>query len=141
MALSRLVPTLVGQRALVYASRRKKSTLVDRGCGMAGQRRRPKRGDEKRRRIPAAAGRRFSEEGYERTTIRVVATDASIDPSMVMRYFGSKEGLFAAAAFFDLHLPDLTVVARAKRGESLARHYLDLWDQAGGGLHILLRAA
>jgi AcrR family transcriptional regulator len=108
---------------------------------MAGQRMRDKRGDETRRRILEAARRRFSEEGYERTTIRAVATDASIDPSMVMRYFGSKEGLFAAAAFFDLHLPDLTVVARTKRGERLARHYLDLWNQAGGGLHILLRAA
>ena len=39
---------------------------------------------------------------YERATIRAIATDADIDPSMGMRYFGSKDGLFAAAASFDL---------------------------------------
>jgi hypothetical protein len=48
-------------------------------------------------------------QGYERTTIRQVATDANIDPSMVMRYYGSKDGLFAAAVD-DLELPDLSAV-------------------------------
>ena len=120
---------------------RQKSTAVDKRGGMAGQRTRRRKGDDTKRRILEAARCRFSEDGYERTTIRAVATDASIDPSMVMRYFGSKEGLFAAAASFDLHLPDLAVVACTKRGERLARHYLDLWEGGGGGLHILLRAA
>src|SRR3712207_8833073 len=47
--------------------------------------------------------------------------------------------LFAAAASFDLLLPDLTVVARTKRGDRLAQHYLKLWEHdRGGGLHILL---
>ena len=35
---------------------------------------------------------------------------------MVMRYFGNKEGLFAAAAEFDLRLPDLTHVPRSALG-------------------------
>jgi AcrR family transcriptional regulator len=88
------------------------------------------------------ARRRFAEDGYERATVRAIATDAAIDPSMVMRYFGSKEALFAAAASFDLHLPDLTSVARAKRGDKLAQHYFGMWERdGGGGLHILLRAA
>ena len=47
-------------------------------------------------------------QGYERTTVRDVAARAAIDPAMVMRYFGSKEGLFARATAFDLQLPDLT---------------------------------
>jgi AcrR family transcriptional regulator len=51
--------------------------------------------------ILTAARRRFTEEGYERTTIRTVAADAGIDPSMVMRYYGSKDGLFSAAV--DVH--------------------------------------
>ncbi|MGA8077394.1 MAG: TetR family transcriptional regulator [Xanthobacteraceae bacterium] len=94
-------------------------------------------------RILSAARRRFAEDGYERTTIRVVAADAAIDPSMVMRYFGSKDGLFAVAASFDLNLPDLTSLPRGKRGERLAQHFVRLWghDAAGGGLAILLRAA
>src|ERR671929_400042 len=104
---------------------------------MAGQRTTHRKGDDTKQRILEAGRRRFSEDGYERTTIRAVATDAAIDPSMVMRYFGSKEGLFAAATSFDLHLPDLTVVARTKRGDRLARHYIDLWEgEYGGGFLI-----
>ena len=40
-----------------------------------------------------------------------VAAAARIDPSMVMRYYGSKQGLFAAAAHVDLLLPDLSGVS------------------------------
>ena len=61
--------------------------------------------DERRRRTEAAilAGARelFASEGFERTTIRGVAARAQVDPALVMQYFGSKEGLFAAAAKWD----------------------------------------
>ncbi|MFE3731506.1 helix-turn-helix domain-containing protein, partial [Nocardia sp. NPDC059154] len=49
-------------------------------------------------RILAAAGRLFAESGYDRTTIRAVAAEADTDPALVMRYFGSKENLFAQVA-------------------------------------------
>jgi AcrR family transcriptional regulator len=52
-------------------------------------------------RILAAARRLFSEQGYERTTIRAVAAEASTDPGLVMRYFESKEGLFSQVARID----------------------------------------
>jgi AcrR family transcriptional regulator len=95
-----------------------------------------------RRRILEAAQRQFAADGYERTTIRTVAAEADIDPSMVMRYFGSKEGLFAAAASFALELPDLAALPARQRGRALARHFLGLWGHpAGGGLAILLRTA
>ncbi len=58
--------------------------------------------------ILAAARERFAESGFERATIRAIAADANIDPSMVMRYFGNKDQLFAAAADFDLDFPDLS---------------------------------
>lgn len=48
-------------------------------------------------RILACARRLFAETGYERTTIRAVATAASVDPGLVMHYFGSKERLFVRA--------------------------------------------
>lgn len=58
--------------------------------------------EERRRRTEAhileAARELFAEVGFERTTIRGVASRAGIDPALVMQYFGSKEGLFAAAA-------------------------------------------
>jgi len=96
-----------------------------------------------RRRILDAARRQFGAEGYERTTIRTVAAEADIDPSMVMRYFGSKDGLFTAAASFELNLPDLTALPARQRGRVLAQHFLQLWgpSPAGRGLAILLRTA
>ncbi|MCO5991974.1 TetR/AcrR family transcriptional regulator [Actinoallomurus rhizosphaericola] len=48
-------------------------------------------------RILAQARRLFAETGYDRTTIRAVATAAEVDPGLVMHYFGSKEKLFARA--------------------------------------------
>ncbi|WP_130441981.1 TetR/AcrR family transcriptional regulator [Kribbella rubisoli] len=49
-------------------------------------------------RILTAARRLFGEHGFDRTTIRAIATEAGSDPGLVMRYFGSKEKLFAQAA-------------------------------------------
>jgi len=49
-------------------------------------------------RILAAARRLFGEHGYDRTTIRGIAEAAGSDAGLVMRYFGSKEKLFAKAA-------------------------------------------
>jgi AcrR family transcriptional regulator len=96
-----------------------------------------------RRAILAAARARFGAEGYERATVRAIAADAGIDASMVMRYFGSKEDLFAAAADIDLRLPSLKDVGRDRLGEVLARHFVSLWE--GGpndeALVFLLRTA
>lgn len=58
--------------------------------------------EERRRRTEAAilnaARELFAERGFQRTTIRAVAAAAGIDPALVMQHFGSKDGLFAAAA-------------------------------------------
>lgn len=110
---------------------------------MTEPRQKQTRSEQTKLRILNAARRRFAEDGYERATIRTVAADAAIDPSMVMRYFGSKEGLFAAAASFELNLPDLAALPRRKRGERLAQHFLHLWerDEFGGDLAVLLRTA
>ena len=90
--------------------------------------------------ILAAAKQRFAESGYERATIRAIAADANIDPSMVMRYFGSKEQLFAAAADFDLQLPDLSGVERERLGDRLVAHFLDRWER-DEALVVLLRSS
>lgn len=89
--------------------------------------------------ILAAARERFAADGYERATIRAIAADANIDPSMVMRYFGNKERLFAAAAEFDLELPDLSLVPHGELGTTLAAHFLERWER-DEALLILLRA-
>ncbi|MCM2578303.1 TetR/AcrR family transcriptional regulator [Streptomyces meridianus] len=87
-----------------------------------------RRSDATRAAILGAARERFAADGYERATIRAIARDARIDPSMVMRYYGSKEGLFAAASEFDLRLPDLSEVPRSEAGRALVRHFLDRWE-------------
>src|SRR3954464_6086951 len=79
--------------------------------------------------ILAAARERFAESGFERATIRAIAADANIDPSMVMRYFGNKDELFAAAADFDLQIPDLSDVNRKQLGARLVAHFLDRWER------------
>jgi AcrR family transcriptional regulator len=48
-------------------------------------------------RILGHARRLFADVGYDRTTIRAVATAAGVDPGLVMHYFGSKAKLFARA--------------------------------------------
>ncbi|MFI5678093.1 TetR/AcrR family transcriptional regulator [Streptomyces cellulosae] len=88
-----------------------------------------KRSDATRNAILAAARERFAADGYERATIRAIAKDAAIDPSMVMRYFGNKEGLFAAAVAVDLKLPDLRSLPRQEVGRALVNHFLDMWEE------------
>jgi AcrR family transcriptional regulator len=59
---------------------------------------RPSSRAEQRRRTEArildAAARVFAAAGYERTTIRAVASAAGVDAGLVMHYFGSKQELF-----------------------------------------------
>ena len=101
------------------------------------------RSEQTRAAILEAARHRFAAEGFERTTIRAIAADAGIDPSMVMRYYGSKDGLFAAAADLHLHLPDLAAVPRDQLGETLVRHWVARWEggQSDELLIVLLRSA
>lgn len=101
-----------------------------------------KKSDTTRSRIIEAARERFRKEGYERTTIRKVARDAKIDPSMVMRYFESKRGLFDAAMAIELRIPDLSHHPRDKLGEALITHFLNRWEQPDAdSLQLLLRSS
>jgi AcrR family transcriptional regulator len=96
-----------------------------------------------RRAILEAARSAFAAHGYDQTTIRGVAAVAGVDASMVMRYFGSKAGLFAAASIADLQIPDLSAVPLAQRGEALARHFVERWEDPvrGEELMVLMRTA
>jgi AcrR family transcriptional regulator len=89
---------------------------------------RPRGSETTKAAILAAARERFAADGFERATIRAIAEDARIDPALVMRYFGNKEKLFAAAAEFDLRLPDLTALPRSRAGAALVAHFLERWE-------------
>jgi AcrR family transcriptional regulator len=99
--------------------------------------------DRTRAAIFEAAQALFAEIGYERTTIRGIAGRASADPALVIRYFGSKDGLFAQATNFNLKLPDLSKTPRGETGHMLIAHFFELWEGAlsNSSLPILLRAA
>lgn len=101
------------------------------------------RSEPTRRTILEVARHAFATRGYEQTTIRAVAAEAGIDPSMVMRYFGSKAGLFAAASTIHLQAPDLSHVPQAERGEFMVRHFVERWEGSPGdeSLVFLLRTA
>ena len=90
--------------------------------------------------ILAAARERFAAAGFEGATIRAIAADAGIDPAMVMRYFGSKDKLFAAATEFDLKFPDLSGLDRGRLGAALVSHFLDRWE-GDEALIVLLRSS
>ncbi len=102
------------------------------------------RSEGTRRAILEAARSAFAARGYEQTTIRGVAAEARVDASMVMRYFGSKAGLFTAAATASLTAPDLLAVPARQRGEVLVRTFVDRWEHAAtrdDQLMLLLRTA
>lgn len=89
--------------------------------------------DERRQRSEAAilqaAREQFAEAGYERTTIRSVAAAASVDPALVMQHFGSKEGLFAAAARWSA---DHETVLDAPRDQVAVAALTDLFQKFEG---------
>jgi AcrR family transcriptional regulator len=90
--------------------------------------------------ILAAARERFGASGFQAATIRAIAADAGVDPAMVMRYYGNKDKLFAAAAEFDLKFPDFAGTDRTQVGRSLVRHFLARWE-GDEALVILLRSS
>ncbi|KUI25760.1 TetR family transcriptional regulator [Mycobacterium sp. IS-1742] len=90
--------------------------------------------------ILAAARRRFGSDGYQGTTLRAVAADVGVDPALIIRYFGSKQELFAEAAEFRIDLPDLTAVAADRIADVLLSRFFAVWEQDTTFL-ALLRAS
>jgi AcrR family transcriptional regulator len=102
------------------------SSSEDKGSKPASRRRQY---DSKasREALLAAAREVFDEIGYERATTREVGERAGVDPALIARYFGSKEGLFLAAiatgAYDESEFP-------ADPKELLA-FLLERWDDRG----------
>ena len=85
-----------------------------------------------RKGIAEAARRQFAALGYDRTTIRSVASEAGVDPRLVVHYFGSKQQLFLAAVELPFEVSDLVERLqngpRARVGERVARFALEVLD-------------
>lgn len=85
-----------------------------------------------RQSVLTAARARFARDGFAATTIRVIATDAGVDPSQVMQFFSSKNDLFAAVmaipasalARFDTAFE----APQQHLGEQVVLAYLEAWE-------------
>jgi AcrR family transcriptional regulator len=78
-----------------------------------------------------AAKRQFATHGYEKTTLRAIARDARVDPSMVLYLFGSKAELFRQSLRLIID-PSVLVAAVSSGegdiGERMVRTYLQIWE-------------
>lgn len=97
--------------------------------------------------ILAAARRGFSARGYDATTVRGIATEAGVDPALVIHYFGTKEDLFIAAANLPSGLAELFdslgTLPADEFAQKLVRGYLALADShdSRNAILALVRAA
>jgi AcrR family transcriptional regulator len=93
-------------------------------------------GGDTREAIRKAARRQFAQHGYEGTTIRAIASEAGVDPALVMHFFGPKERLFLAGVEWpfdpDEAVPMLLAGKRSEVGERLVRLFVTTWDDEAG---------
>jgi AcrR family transcriptional regulator len=76
-----------------------------------------------------AARALFDERGYDRATTREIGERAGVDPALIARYFGSKEGLYIATIAegpVGTSAPELDFEPRA-----LVAQLLEHWDERG----------
>lgn len=102
-----------------------------------------KKSERTKARIMDAARSEFARRGFRAATVRDIASEAEIDPSMIIRYFESKAGLFEAVCQISLDIPPLRDVPRTDVGAILVRHFLARWEGDGtdDSLLLLLRSA
>ena len=93
--------------------------------------RRPGRPDT-RQDILNAARVAFAADGYDRTSIRRIATDAGVDPALIHHYFATKDRLFLAAIEAPFVPSELiSQVAEgdfATFGRRLVATFVQIWD-------------
>jgi len=97
--------------------------------------------------VLSAAKHRFATEGYEKTTLRAIATDAHVDPSMVLYLFGSKEELFRESLRLILD-PEVLLAALTGDddpdiGTRMVRMYLRIWEtpDTAASMRAMLQSA
>ncbi len=97
--------------------------------------------------ILAVARRRFATRGYDATSLRGIATEAEVDPALVIHYFGTKEGLFVAATGLPAGLSELfrnlAALPLHDYVQALVRGYLQLVDsdKSRNAILALVRSA
>jgi AcrR family transcriptional regulator len=116
--------------------------------GKARSRRGPRAGGaDTRQAVLDAARARFGAHGYDGTKLRDVAADAGVDVALVSYFFGSKDGLFAAALSMTVNPAELIDELMREGvdgvGERLVRRLIGIWDDPASGspMIALVRSA
>ncbi|MEU6250237.1 TetR family transcriptional regulator [Glycomyces sp. NPDC047010] len=83
--------------------------------------------------ILGAARRLFADEGFESVSMRRIAGEAGVDPSLIHHYFGSKDELFMAAIEIPFDpAPEVEAVLRdgsvEGAGGRLMHAFVTIWD-------------
>ena len=101
--------------------------------------RRPGNQDTKQS-ILEAARFAFAEKGFDKASIRAIASEAQVDPALVHHYFGTKEKLFLASMNAPINPAELVPKAlegpRDEAGERLVALVLSIWDSPAGAAAI-----
>jgi AcrR family transcriptional regulator len=86
-----------------------------------------------RQKILDVARLAFPANGYTETSLRGIARDAGVDPSLIVQLFGSKAGLFAAVVEWPFDASDIAAkvqeVPAERVGEFAARRFISHWDR------------
>ena len=93
-----------------------------------------------RERILKAAVKRFSQNSYERTSLRDIAGDVGIDVSYVHRCFGSKEKLFTEAIRDAADMTDLIAGTPEEIAASMAQRAVSSRPPKGQALGIFIHS-
>lgn len=93
-----------------------------------------------------AAREQFSRKGYDAATVRAIAAEAGVDPSMINHHFGTKEQLFMAALEIPVDPKEhVTAVLHGPLdgiGERVVTRFLTVWDSPAGAAGVaVLRTA
>ncbi|MEU5400689.1 TetR family transcriptional regulator [Streptomyces sp. NPDC005963] len=115
------------------------STDAPQGATAGPVRAGERKGERTRRRILEAARRQFAEVGFDRATIRAIATEAKVDKSSVIQYFGSKQELFREAVDWEIPVAALTTDDPGESVENYLRTMLGAWSKDRDSMTALLR--
>ncbi|WP_033346072.1 TetR/AcrR family transcriptional regulator [Catenuloplanes japonicus] len=113
---------------------------------MAGRSGRRPGNPDTREAILGAARSAFAERGFDKASIRAIASAAEVDPALVHHYFGTKDQLFLAAMEAPIDpaqlLPDVLAGGLDGVGERMIRMILRVWDGPAGKAGVaLIRSA
>jgi AcrR family transcriptional regulator len=108
------------------------SSPISDGPGARRRGGRP-RSSSSRKKILELARLAFSANGYAGTSLRGIARDAGVDPSLIVQFFGSKAGLFGAVVEWPFDASQIGAEIREvpveQVGQYAARMFIGHWDR------------